>query len=261
MKTLLGFHLRRQLPLVIVAALLMAGLHLGAALLYDEGTVEAFSQARGQAPYLFSALGVLGSATLTQHLSSLLYGFLLPLMGGLVAAAIASRLIAGKLETGEMSHYLALPVRRGSLALTLWAVLMLSMVGLSILSAALGIAVSQLLRPTQLQIGWFLWLNLGLWLVYVLTGGLCFLLSCLSETQRSASRRAVLFFLFLLLLALLARPREMPAFLKYLSPYSAFDHAGLAVGRLAPEGLLMPLIGLLLSLAGLRAFTARELSL
>lgn len=246
---------------MLFAGLVMAALQLGAVLLYDEGTVQAFSEARAQAPAFFAALGVHGSATLTQHLSSLLYGFLLPLIGLMQAAALGSRLVADKVETGELSHYLALPLRRPAFGLMQAGLLMLGLLLPVILAAAAGIMAGGLLRPGQLNDRWFLWLNLGLFLALSLFGGLCFLVSALRDERRPASRQGLTLGLLLVLISMAARIREVPAFVSYLTPLSLYDPAGLAQGKLYPLSLLLPLLSLLLVLAGLRGFSRRELAL
>ncbi|MHC1785691.1 MAG: hypothetical protein AB9880_01315 [Christensenellales bacterium] len=261
MRKLLRFQLKRQLPLTLFFGLLAAALSVGAVLLYDEGTLQAFSEARAAAPFLFAMLGVQGSATLTEHLSSLLYGFLLPILGSLYAIALSSRLVADKVETGEMSYYLALPVRRSGFALTQFMALVLGLLALAVFAVLAGTAAGEVFAAGRLHLAWYLELNAGLFLAWTMAGGLAFLVSCAVDELRRASRLSAFVLVLFFCLSLAARPREMPGFLRYLSFWSLFDYAGLALGRLEVWNLLMPLVTAIFVLAGLRVFSTRELPL
>ncbi|NLD02671.1 MAG: hypothetical protein GX674_05130, partial [Clostridiales bacterium] len=141
--------------------IIMALFSLGAILSFNENSAAALSEARAQVPELFSALKVGGSATLLDHLASLLYGLILPAAGAVMSVRLAERLFPEMIETGEMSFYLSLPVRRGAFALTQGAVL-LSCLILSQLTGVLGtIIAAAILKPGELNLLWFLILNLG----------------------------------------------------------------------------------------------------
>jgi ABC-type transport system involved in multi-copper enzyme maturation permease subunit len=255
------FEIRRLLPMTLLFTLMMMLLTAGATLLFSEANVQALSEARAKASFFFQALGLQGSATLTQHLSSLLYGLLLPLLGGLYAVFQSSRLVADKVETGEMAYYLALPVGRVGIALTHCLVLLTGLFILTVLHSLGGIAACALLAPGRLQIGPYLWLNLGLWLTLSMTGGLAMLINFRADERRHANRAALLICAFFGLLCMLGRPHQMPYYAQFLSFYSLYDFAGLAQGRLDFRGLLMPVVALAFMLAGLRVFSKRELPL
>lgn len=261
MMKIFRFELRRLLPMTLLFALMTLLMSAGAALLFSEANVQALSEARAKAPFFFQALGLQGSATLTQHLSSLLYGFLLPLLGGLYAIFLSSRLIADKVETGEMAYYLSLPIGRMGYALTQCLVLLTGLFMLTALLLLGGVAACAFLAPGRLQTGPYFLLNLGLWLALSMTGGLAMLINFRADERRNANRAALLISAFFGLLCLLGRPHQMPYYAQFLSFYSLYDFAGLAQGRLDFRGLLMPVVTLVFMLASLHVFSNRELPL
>ncbi len=255
------FELKRLLPVTLFFALMALLLTVGAALLFSEANIQALSEARAKAPFFFQALGVQGSATLAQHLSSLLYGFLLPLLGGLYAVFLSSRLVADKVETGEMAYYLALPMGRAGFALTQCLVLLTGLFMLTALLFLAGTAACAVIAPGRLQTGPYFLINLGLCLALSMTGALAMLVNFRADERRHANRAALLAAALFGLLCMLGRPHQMPYYMQYLSFYSLYDFAGLAQGRTDFRGLVMPAVTLVFMLAGLRVFSKRELPL
>ena len=261
MMKLYRFEMKRLLPMTLLYALVMVLLTLGGLLLFSELSVQAISEARAKAPFLFQALGMHGNATLTQHLSSLLYGFLLPLAGGLYAVFLSSRLVADKVETGELAYYLALSIGRSGFILSQCLAMLTGLLSLTALVTLGGAVACALLAPGRLMLDSYLWLNLGLWLTLSMTGGLGLLLGCHADERRRASRSTLLICALFGLLCMVGRPHQMPYFTQFLSFYSLFDHAGLAQGRPDFRALLMPAVTAVFMLYGLRAFSRRELPL
>ncbi len=83
----------------IAWGMFMALFSLGAILSFTDNNITALSEARAQAPDFFSALKVGGSATLLDHLASLLYGFLLPVAGSALSVRLAERLLPAMIQT------------------------------------------------------------------------------------------------------------------------------------------------------------------
>lgn len=261
MMKLFRFELKRHLPMTLLFALMMQMLTVGAVLLYSDANVQALSEARAKAPFFFQTLGLYGGEGLTLHLSFLLYGFLLPLLGGLYAIFLSSHLVADKVETGEMAYYLALPFGRVSFALTQCLTLLTGLFILTVLLTLGGAVACAILAPRRLQMSFYLWLNLGFLLMLSMTGGLAMLISLRSDERRHANRAALLLGALFGLLCMLDRPQQMPYYTQYLSFYSLFDFAGLAKGWLDYRVPLMPAVTLAFMLFGLRTFSRRELPL
>lgn len=261
MPRLLLFQFRKRLPLCLVGGLLMGLLSASSLLIYDEHSIELIGQLRAAAPFPAAFLGLSGSANLVDHLRSLCYGFLLPLIGFAFVIATARRLIAGQLESGELAYYLALPLRRSSILLMQAMVLLLCSLLMVLVQAALCALAAFLLKPGEMNGLWYLWLNLGLLAQLMITGGIAIMFSAIHDEARPAGRAAWLLTGFIFLISMLARWHQLPGFLKYVGIYGIIDLQALSTGRpelimLAPLGL-----GLICLLIGIQRFAGRDLAL
>ena len=255
------FQFKKLIRGSVAWGMFMALLSLGAILSFTENNITALSEARAQAPEFFSALKVGGSATLLDHLASLLYGFLLPVAGSALSVRLAERLLPAMIQTGEMSFYLSLPIRRGAFALTQGAVL-LSCLILSQLTVVLGtIIAAAILKPGELNLLWFLILNLGQLCLWALSAGIALMFACMSDDRRGARSRAALLIGLFYAVAMLGGIYGLPRLISWFSPYSLLDVQSLSKGRFALETLGMPAIGMLCFLIGIRQFNGRDLPL
>ncbi len=256
-----GYQLKKQLPWLLLWCLAALLLSAGAVSIYDAYTIEQLSNARAQSPFLFAAMGIFGSATLSNHLASLLYGLVLPVLGSALAIRLAARMTAGKLETGEMAYYLALPLRRSAIGLV-QAVVVASGLLLFVLAAtAGGVAAAAWLKPGELNMAWYLYMNAGLFLMLCMSAGLALAVALGSDEAAHARRIAGMLFLLFFVLHALSRPGQMPGWLAYLSWYSLYDPQALSTGRLSPVQLLMVPVAQLFLAIGLRRFASRNLPL
>jgi len=260
-RVLFSFQLKKQLGITLLFAAAASLLSAGAVLLYEEQHVLALADARAQSPALFAALGVGGSASLLQHLGALLYGFMLPVLGTVLGAVLAARLMAAQVETGEMAYWLALPQRRAAHALSQWGVLMACLAIFTVVPALVAAVAAMVFKPGALQVPWFAQLNLGLLGLYLASGSLGMMLSCGMDERRRARRLALLLSGLLLVIGLAGRVREVPGFVRWLSFYSLFDVPALTAGRMEGMLLILPGLAAVFLLAGMRWFSGRDLPL
>ena len=255
------FQFKKLIRGSVAWGIIMALFSLGAILSFNENSAAALSEARAQVPELFSALKVGGSATLLDHLASLLYGLILPAAGAVMSVRLAERLFPEMIETGVMSFYLSLPMRRGAFALTQGAVL-LSCLILSQLTGVLGtIIAAAILKPGELNLLWFLILNLGQLCLWALSAGIALMFACMSDDRRGASSRAALLIGLFYAVAMVGGIYGLPRLISWFSPYSLLDVQSLSKGRFALETLGSPAIGMLCFLIGIRQFNGRDLPL
>lgn len=254
------FHLKRHARGALLLAVAFMLLCTGAVLLFDEGTIALLSEARANNAPLAAALGLGSSEWLVTHLASLVYGLLLPLIGSLYAMRLSAMLIADKIETGEVAHYLALPIRREqfvfSQTLVLLTCLLFPVFGalLGGYGAALAFKPGAVIHPAGI-----LWLSAGLYAVMVLFGCLGLMLSCGAVERRVMVLAGTFICLLLFALGLLAQPLGLPEQLRYLSFYWLYAPQALAVGRPAPALAALPLVSLLFVLIGSWRFATRDL--
>lgn len=258
---LFWFHMRKRLPLSLVAGLLMGLISAASLLVYDPHSIEMIAELRAAAPFPSAVLGLGGSISLVDHLRSLAFGFVLPLIGFAFVIACARRLIAAKVASGELAYYLALPVRRATLVLVFAGVLLACTLLMVLVQAAVSAAAAALLHPQEMNLLWYAWLNLGLLLQLLVTGAIGLMFSAGSDEARPAGRRAWLLSMLLFVIAMLSRAQQMPGFLRYLGIYSLVDLQALSTGR--PDLFTAaPLLFMLLCLLiGIRRFSGRDLAL
>lgn len=253
MRRVLAFQFKKLLLPAVLLAVLFALLNAGAVYLFDEETVSAISEARGKNPLVFSALGIGGSATLGSHLASLLYGLLLPLLGGLYAVRLSSALIADKLETGEVCYWLSLPISRARFVLGQWALLAALLLLPPLGGYVGGVVAAFILRPdAALHPVWHALLNAGLYAWTVLAGTLGLLISSGEHARKRAHRISVLLFLLFVAVGAAGATVGVPKAVGWLSPWRFFTPQALAVGRVPAQLLVLPAITLVL--LGLSAF-------
>lgn len=254
------FQVKKLLWPAIVLAALFAALHAGAVYLFDEATIETLTEARAQGPALFSALGVAGSATLSGHLASLLYGFLLPLIGGLYAVRLTANLIADKVETGEISYWMSLPHSR---ARYVWrqALVLLILTAIPPLGGLLGgVAGTLVLKAdTPLNLAGYGLLVLGLYLWMVLSGAIGFVFSAGSASRARAARVGTIVFLLLFALGIAGMATGVPNWVRWLSPRWLYAPQELARGVMPARTGALPALAVLLTLLAVWRFSTRDL--
>ena len=260
-RTLYAFQLKRNAAYAIWLGVLMALLSLGSMVTFNERTEALLIEARPQAKALFEAFRVGGSLTLLDHIVSLAYGFLLPVLGSLWSVHLSARLFPGLIETKEMSFYLSLPLRRSRFALIQGAVLLSCLVIAVLTGTLFSAAAAAVMIPNELNLSGFAVLNGGLLCLWMLSGGIALMVACAGDQRRSVRRRSYVLIGVFFLIAMLGGIRDWPRLLAWLSPYSLYDAQNLARGRFLPEILIMPMAGMFCFLIGIRQFSRRDLPL
>lgn len=261
MQELFFFQIKKYSRLCVLAGLFMALLSLGAMLLFDEQTVVALSEVRASSPEFFSAFRIGSSSTLLDHIASLLHGFILPVLGSLLAIYLAGRLMPDLIERGEMAFYLSLPLHRTSFVLTQGAVLIAALTLTQLLYLGGTMVAALIVQPGALNMLWLVVLGLGQLCLWMLSAGIALMTACAQDERRPARSRAMLWIGVFYLVAMLGNIAEWPGFIRWLSPYSLLDTQSLAKGRFGFATLGMPMAGALCMLVGAGRFSKRDLPL
>jgi ABC-type transport system involved in multi-copper enzyme maturation permease subunit len=138
----------------------------------------------------------------------------------LVAILLPARHVAGEIEDGTLELLFSLPVRRLSVAATLWGASGLALLVL-VLGCGLGSSVAMLLYPEARVVpaGALLRLGLNLWVLAFAISSLTLLLSAHTREGGKASLRAAGLTLLFYFAALTARLWTAAAFLGPFSPF------------------------------------------
>jgi ABC-2 type transport system permease protein len=200
---------------------------------------------------------------LTGYLAGYFYGFLILLFPLIYSAIMANRAIASYVDSGSMGFLLSTPNPRWKIALTQAAFVFGSIKMLILITALLGIVISEAMLPGELDIWRFILLNIGTILLYYAISGIGFFASCLfNETSRSLALGAGLPVLFLLM-KLISGVDERLAVIGRLSLLSLFDPAAILArdSSVVPAFLALFAIGTALYAAGIVVFVKKDLPL
>lgn len=263
-QVLFRFSLRRIVWQTALAMLTGMTLSVVGILLYaDESAMEALTQARAEAPALFAMLGFGGSASLTLHMASTLYGLLLPSLLILYSTGCMARLVSGMIESGEAAHFLASPHPRRAFVWTLYAVLAVGLIAILLATMSAAMLAAVMVMPGRLQLAGFGAMNAGLFSLAMLCAGHAAQISCRVDVRRMARNRVLVVQTVFLLLWVVSRGKGAQAYLAYVTPGSLFDPEGLVMLRDAAliKAAVLPAAALVLSVLGCRAFTRRDLPL
>lgn len=261
MRYLFYFELKKQIRLTVFISFLMICISAAAIYSYEEGFVSLLNESRAQAPALFDAFGISGSLRLLDHIASLLFGFIFPVFGSLLAIFISSRLIPAQIESGEMAYYLSLPLRRYQLIIISAAVVLSCLIIALTVNFSGTLLAAFILKPGELNLSWFIKLNLGLLSLLIFSLGVALMIACVKNDKISSNQLNLIVFIVLFSLSLLGRVKSFPAFFQYLSAYSLWNPQGLSKGILTLNNLVMPLLGGMFLIIGIYHFSKRDLPL
>jgi ABC-2 type transport system permease protein len=208
--------------------------------------------------------GINGESTgLTEYLSGRLYGFGYPLLAMLYSVWMGNELMAKQIENGMMGWYLTSPNRRRRVASTQVYCLVGGLFFLFFFVTMVGLVCCGIAYPGKLEIGKFLLLNIGCFCLSLAFGGISFLVSCLcNESGRALMLGGGISFLFLIL-RLLANMGGILELLKYITIVTLFSATDVLEGSPALfwKFPLLAVLGILLSIIGIRLFEHRDLPL
>lgn len=188
---------------------------------------------------------------LTQYLASWLYGLLMLGFPMVYCIILGNRLVAKPVDSGSFAYLLSTPNSREKIILTLGLYALVSVGVLFLGLFGMGVLLSWLLLPHELDIVAFLNLNITTMLVNMLVMMIAFFFSCLfNDSRRSSSFGAGLPILFLLM-NMLGGASDQAAILQKASIYGLYDPLTIVAqgGALAVDLLYLALILILFGLS------------
>lgn len=199
---------------------------------------------------------------LLNFVATYFYGFLILLLPMIFTIVAANKAIASHVDKGSMAYLLSTPNTRSKIAITQAFYLLTSISFIITFITIVGIVMSQILYPGELDIDGFIRLNLGALLLYYALTGLSFFASCIfNDTKNSLMLGAGLPVAFLLL-KMLSEVGESTYFLKYFTIYTLFDPTKIISGEnhIIPF-IVLVLLAICLYMAGIISFKKRDLPL
>lgn len=249
-----------KMLLIFLAVLAMYAAMIVA--MYDPKLGESLNMMAASMPEIFAAFGMLNvGSTLLEFVSNYLYGFLLVVFPLVFIIMLANRLVARYVDRGSMAYLLATPVSRARLIFTQVFVLLAQVLFMVLFVVGLIIGLCEAMFAGQLEMQSFLLLNAGLLGLLVFLAGINFFTSCVfNDTRSSYSVGAGLCIAFVLV-QMVSQVGDKFAFLKYATPLTLFDAAGLCSGSMeALIGMgMLYLGGLLLLGLGMVIFCKKDM--
>lgn len=248
---------------LIILAVLMLYLPIIISM-YNPETQDSLNELLSALPAeLVSAMGF-GEAggTLVEFIASYFYGFLILLLPMIYTIVVANRSISSHVDQGSMAYLLSTPNKRVKIAGTQGLFLALSVSLLIAIVTLVGIVISGILYPGELDIPRFILLNVGALLLYYALSGIGFFSSCLfNDTKNSLAIGAGIPVAFLVL-QMISNTGEATCFLKYFTIYTLFAPDKLVHGEgFMPSFIALGLIAITTYSTGLYVFHKRDLPL
>lgn len=232
--------------------------------LYDPKSQESLNDMLQMLPkQMVSAMGfsTLGS-TLIEFIASYYYGFLILLLPMIYTVIVANRSLASHVDKGSMAYLLSTPNTRRKIAWTQAFYLLVSITLLLGAVTLVGIGISQVLFPGELDISGFLKLNLGVLFLYFAVTGIGFLASSIfNESKNSLAVGAGLPVAFLVL-QMISNVSDNTNFFKYFTLFTLFNPTKITTGgNYILSFILLAAIGAVMYSASVIVFSKRDLPL
>ena len=231
--------------------------------MFDPDLGESLRMMMETMPQMFAAFGMADpGSTLAGFLANYLYGFLYIALPLVLILLLNSRFLVRWIDQGSMAWLLAAPLSRRKLAATQAAALVVAVTLLCLWIAGLGLGFSTVMFPGELDMTRYAVMNLGLWALLQLLAALCFLAGCAVPDSRLATGAGGGVCVVFVLVDMLAGMDEGWEALRFFTPLTLYDPAGLAAGT-APLWPAAVLTGaaLILYAVGIAVFCRRDLSL
>lgn len=174
-RALLRFNLFSNYRLLGVVGLVLSGLVVLVMGVFDGEAFVELNSAQGSLP--INPLG--DTSSLNGLLANQYFGLFVVLLSMIYVVVCGYRLIGSRVDRGDMAYLLSSPVSRGRIVGSGIFYLVSSLVVLFLLIAGVGVGAAEFFQPGVLDVGVFLCLTLGSFLLVFAYGGISFLAGCL----------------------------------------------------------------------------------
>lgn len=213
-------------------------------------------------PEIFSAFGMADVGTsLLEFVTGYLYGMLLIAFPAVYTIIVNNRLVARYVDRGSMAYLLAVPAKRSRIISTQAVFSISSMLVLLVYIVGIILGCAQFMFPGEMEIERFLQLNVGLFGLWIMMGGICFFSSCIFNDTKWASGCSTAFVVYSMLVQMVSQAGDKFENIKYITPFTLFNPDGFGCGSTdAWIGcVVMYVVGIVFYIAGCVIFAKRDL--
>jgi ABC-2 type transport system permease protein len=233
--------------------------------MYDPETMDAMNLYVEALPQgMMEAFGYdIPVTNLITFMAVYFYGFLVIMFPLIYCIILANRLVAVLVDRGSMAYLLATPNTRAKIVATQGFYLAFSVSLLLALTAAVGIAFSEMMFPGEMDIPAFIKLNLVTIILTLAISSICFFFSCVfNESKFSLAFGGGIPILFFII-NMLRNIGGNNEWLKYLTLYSLYDANAIVTGQQELISVIPPFaaVTIVLYSLGIIIFSRRNLYL
>ena len=127
-----------------------------------------------------------GDGTLISFMSNSFYTLMAIVFPMVYSIMVGNRMIAEKVDKGNMAGFLSTPVTRSKIVLSSALYFILSLAVMWGISSAVGIAAAEAFQPGELDVDKFLMMNLGAFCNHLTISSICFCSSCVFNTSKNS---------------------------------------------------------------------------
>lgn len=261
-RTLFGRGIKKSLKMLVIFAAVITMYFTIIITMFDPSFESVLSELSKSMPELMNMVGMKqASAELVGFMEAYLYGFIMLVFPMIFSILSANMLIARHVDRGSMTYLLAAPVKRETVAFTQMTVMVSGLFLLVLYATLLGIIDCEITFPGELDIGKYLLLNIGVLVLHLFIGGICFLCSCIFSESKHAVGLSAGIAIFEYVIQMIANTGKELENAKYATLFTLFDSKEIVSGSSdALWGLLLLFIGaIILYIGGIVIFKKRDL--
>ena len=224
--------------------------------IFDPKTIAQINNSSGNLP--FNPLGDISS--LLAFISNQYFGMFALILPMIYLVLLALKMLAGQVEKGSMASHLSTPTSRTQITGTSALFLLSSLAVMYGLIAGVGIAAAEIVQPGHLDIGIYLQLTLGSFLLLFAIGSITFLASAIWNQTGKAMLIGAGIPVFFFLAKLLSGMSSKLENLKYATLTTLFDTKAIMDGKdFLAQFVLLGAVGIVLILSGMIVFRKKDL--
>ncbi|OAB40649.1 permease [Paenibacillus macquariensis subsp. defensor] len=211
------------------------------------------------------AFGLNGFGSAEAFISGEYYGLILVLILAIVCVQLSTQLMAKLVDQGSMAYLLSTPTTRGKVAFTQASVLTTGLFLIMAVTSIAGFAGNAWFLGDQYEFDTsrFIQMNTAAFLLFFALGGICFLVSALSNDEKKALSISGMITFGFFSLDLLGKISEKIEWMKYISIFTLYKPGEIVNGQgnWVVTSITLSLIGLASFSLAIVLFRKRDLPL
>ncbi|KAF1305698.1 ABC transporter permease subunit [Enterococcus saccharolyticus] len=203
-----------------------------------------------------------GTGSLVAFMANSFYALMAIIFPMVYSIMVGNRLIAEKIDKGNMTGFLSTPTTRLQLTITSAIYFILSLIVMWSIVSIVGIVAAEQFQPDALDIEMFLKLNVGALLYHLVISGICFCASCIFNNSKNSLTFGAGIPLFFFVISMFLKLSDDLDFLKYVTLNTLFDTQRILSGDgYVTEFVIMGILALVLYTLGISWFNKKDLPL